>query len=406
LIEESAMVRKLLRQQAAIAAFGTFALRQTDLPTILNEAAKVCAQAIDVPYSKICRHRPAKSDLIIEAGWGWPAGVIGSVVPAVASSPQGRAFTSRRPSICNFLRDEGDFILPGFYAKASIISTIDVVIVGAAADSEPYGVLEIDSDRQQDYDQHDIDFLTGFANVLAEAVATSERTNVLRATIDQMRALVEDKDRLLDQRKVLAEELQHRVRNNLQLVYGMLTKELGETSDATAQRAFKAIARRVFTLSQVYDQLLGTEMGSTMDFSSYLTALCRNMTDVQGPANGAITLHCKSEPILLDLDVTTALGIIVAELVTNSFDHAFPTGKGHIDVSLRHDADDDCKAILIIADDGTGFVPVAESKRHGVGLVRRLAEQAGGEAEVESDHGTRWTITFARANSRSCGHPS
>ena len=51
-----------------------------------------------------------------------------------------------------------------------IVSTIDVVIKG---DDQPYGVLEIDNDEQHDYDQHDIDFLTGFANVLAEAVATS-----------------------------------------------------------------------------------------------------------------------------------------------------------------------------------------------------------------------------------------
>ena len=101
----------------------------------------------------------------------------------------------------------------------------------------PYGVLEIDNDKQHDYDQQDIDFLTGFANVLAEAVATSERTAILRATIERMKILVEEKDRLLDQKKVLAEELQHRVRNNLQLVYAMLSKQLKETPDEAGNRA-------------------------------------------------------------------------------------------------------------------------------------------------------------------------
>ncbi len=88
---------------------------------------------------------------------------------------------------------------------------------------------------RHDYDQHDIDFLTGFANVLAEAVATAERMATLQATIARMKVLVEDKDRLLDQKRVLAEELQHRVRNNLQLVYGMLSKQLVDTADKAGQ---------------------------------------------------------------------------------------------------------------------------------------------------------------------------
>ena len=143
------------------------------------------------------------------------------------SSPQGLAFTTGKPSICNDLREDNNFKLPPFYAEHGIISTIDVVIKG---DDRPYGVLEIDNDEQHDYDEQDIIFLTGFANVVAEAVATAARTAVLQATIEQMKILVEEKDRLLDQKKVLAEELQHRVRNNLQLVYGMLGKQLDDTS--------------------------------------------------------------------------------------------------------------------------------------------------------------------------------
>ena len=70
----------------------------------------------------------------------------------------------------------------------------------------------------------------------------SQRTAVLQTTIQQMQALVEEKDRLLDQKKVLAEELQHRVRNNLQLVYGMLSKQLEDTEDRAGQRGIRAIA--------------------------------------------------------------------------------------------------------------------------------------------------------------------
>ena len=383
-------VRKLLRQQAAIAHFGSFALREGDVLKVLTEAARVCAECLGVPYSKVCRYREDENDLLIEAGHGWHAGVIGNVVSrADITSPQGRAFITGEPSICNDLRDDNDFKLPAFYAEHGIVSTIDVVIRGS--DERPYGVLEIDNNRQHDYDQHDIDFLTGFANVLAEAVATSARTNILQSTIERMQILVGEKDRLLDQKKVLAEELQHRVRNNLQLVYGMLSKQLDDTPDKAGQRGIKAILRRVSTLAQVYDHLLGNEMTRTTDFGSYVKSLCLNLAEIQAAPVGGVTLTCDSDAIVLDLDVVTALGIVVTEVVTNSYDHAFPDGKkGSIVVSVRHPTGD--IATMTISDDGAGFLAKAESKRHGLGLVRRLVEQVRGSAIVASDHGTVWTI--------------
>ncbi len=390
--ENVAQVRKLLRQQAAIAHFGSFALRESDVLKVLTEAARVCAECLSVPFSKVCRYRAEENDLLIEAGYGWHAGVIGNVVSrADVTSPQGRAFVTGEPSICNDLRDDTDFKLPSFYAEHGIISTIDVVIKGS--DERPYGVLEIDNNQQHDYDQHDIDFLTGFANVLAEAVATSARTGVLQSTIERMKVLVEEKDRLLVQKKVLAEELQHRVRNNLQLVYGMLSKQLGDTPDTAGQRGIRAISRRVSTLAQVYDHLLGNEMTRTTDFGGYVKSLCLNLAEIQAAPNGGVTLTCDSDAIVLDLDVVTALGIVVAEVVTNSYDHAFPGGKsGSIVVSV-HRAEGD-GATITISDDGTGFPAQTESKRHGLGLVRRLVEQIRGSAVVASDHGTVWTINI------------
>jgi two-component sensor histidine kinase len=389
--DDGAQVRKVLHQQKAIAHFGSFALREGDLLKILTEASRACAESLGVSFAKVCRYRAAENDLVIEAGHGWKVGVIGTVESADPSSPQGRAFVTGEPSICNDVRKDGNFELPGFYAVHGIVSTIDVVI-HVKDDAKPYGVLEIDNDRQHDYDQHDIVFLTGFANVLAEAVATSARTATLQNTIAQMKFLVQDKDRLLDQKKALAEELHHRVRNNLQLVYGMLSKQLGDTTDKAGQRGIKAIARRVSTLAQVYDHLLGAEMTRTIDFGSYVKSLCLSLAEIQGSPDGTIKLTCDSESLILDLDVVTALGIVVAEVVTNSFDHAFAGGKGSIVVSVRSALGDGDTATMTISDDGEGFEAKAESKRHGLGLIRRLVEQVRGTATVDSTNGTVWTI--------------
>jgi CheY-like chemotaxis protein len=151
--DDGAKVRKLLRQQAAVARFGSFAFREGDLLTALTEAARVCAESLDVPYAKVCRYRAMENDLLIEAGHGWKAGVIGTIESADPSSPQGRAFVTGEPSIYKDVRTDSNFELPGFYAAHGIVSTVDVVI-HAKDDATPYGVLEIDNDQQHDYDRH------------------------------------------------------------------------------------------------------------------------------------------------------------------------------------------------------------------------------------------------------------
>ena len=113
------------------------------------------------------------------------------------------------------LHEANNLELPSFYPEHGIISTVDVLI--PAIDGAAYGVLEIDSPTQHQYDEHDINFLTGFANVLAEAVATSIKNEAIRA--------------LLEARNLLAEEMHHRVRNNLYVVSNMLASFTRTPSD-------------------------------------------------------------------------------------------------------------------------------------------------------------------------------
>ena len=203
---ESAEIRRLRRQQAALAAFGTFALGEGDLGKVLTEAARVCAEGLEVPFCKVCRYRPEENDLLVEAGVGWHQGVIGRVVSrADASSPQGRAFTTGDPVICGDLNADATFVLPSFYAEHGIISTVDVVI-NKKDGGQRYGVLEIDSPVQHDYDKHDIAFLTGFANILAEAVNTSKRNLTLQGAFDRMQDMVGDRDRLIAAKNSLLDE--------------------------------------------------------------------------------------------------------------------------------------------------------------------------------------------------------
>ena len=382
-MSETRTIEKLLRQQSALANFGSFAFRETDLHKILTEAARVCALSLSVPFAKICRYRADKNDLLVEAGCGWHADVVGYVVsPADKSSTQGRAFVTGEPVILQDLSKNHSYALPPFYAEHGIVATVDVLIKGKG---EPWGVLEVDSPTARAFDQHDIDFLTGFANVVAEAVATAGRISVLRTAVEQMEALIAEKN-------VLAEELQHRVRNNLQLIFGMLSRQI-DLSDEGGKEGIRAIARRVMSLAKIYDHLLGHGLTRTIDFDRYLQSLCESLRDFQDVREFEVALIYEGEagPLPLDLDSVTSLGIVVSEIISNAYLHAFPGRPGKIRVTLKRSP---MGATLTISDDGIGFVEPPSSKRHGLGLVRRLMEQIGGTVSVLSKQRTEWTLSF------------
>jgi two-component sensor histidine kinase len=133
--------------------------------------------------------------------------------------------------------------------------------------------------------------LTGFANVLAQAVATASKNKAMLV--------------LLDQQKLLAEELQHRVRNNLQMVNGMLETYARTSSDDTARKGIGSISRRILTLAQIYDSLLGVGLSHTVDLGLYLKELCINLPGLQHDASHMIELACYTQSVMLPLDSVT-----------------------------------------------------------------------------------------------------
>lgn len=176
----------------------------------------------------------------------------------------------------------------------------------------------------------------------------------------------------------------------------MLIRQI-ELAEPGGKESIRSIARRVMSLSNVYDHLLGQGLVQSIDFGAYLRSLCENLESFQEKGPFEIRMICEAEPMTLDLDTVTALGIIITEVTSNSYLHAFPDRPGTIRVSLSHH---DAKGMLKISDDGIGFLPSPESKRHGVGLIKRLMVQASGTASLTADNSTLWTLTFPLASTK------
>jgi len=398
----------LLAQQAAFAGFAGFAHGESDLGRMLNDGARACAEMMGVPFCRIWRYRGEEKDLLMEGGAGWERGVVRSTIPmADAHSLQVRAFSTGKPTLCADLTKDKEFVFSADRAGHEIVSTLMVLIIGKAG--QQWGLLEIGDQRPQAYVEYDIAFMNGFADVLSEVVSPSSKLNAaLQAKIEEMSGFIADrlhlsadkqraataKNLALKERLIVTQELQHRVRNNLQMVYGMLIGQLRTATEPSVKEGIAAVSRCVITLGRVYDHLMGTGIGEKIDFGSYLSSLCSSFAAMEDPQQPKVLLTCQTTKVMLDLDTVTALGLIVAELISNSYQHAFPHGKGAISVSLLVNRSCD-EGTLVFSDDGVGFDDIADGdKRAGLGMVRRLVKQINGSADHQSGAGSVWTVRF------------
>lgn len=429
-------VRKLQRQQAAIARFGSFALREWDMAKILDEAVRVCADGLDVPFAKVCRYRPEEHDLLIVAGCGWREGVIGSVVSSAdASSPQGRAFCTGEPAICNDVQADPRFDLPPFYAAHGIVSIIDVVIKGS--EDQPYGILEIDNNERCQFDQYDINFLTGFANVLAEAVATAARAVILQQALDRLKATVAEKDALLREKDITDARLRqaHKMEAIGQLTGGV-AHDLNNILTVIVG-AVEALAEEIADRPQlaVHVTMIADAAERCTDLTRRLLAVARKQplkpqeVDVNaliGEAANLLrpTLGGNIE-IVLNLDRDAAHALIDAGQLTNALLNlainardAMPNG-GRLTIETRNVVLDEHDIIvsgevipgnyvlIAVSDSGFGIAadhlnkvfepffttkPIGKGTGLGLSMVYGFVKQSLGHITIQSETGMGTTI--------------
>jgi hypothetical protein len=167
-------IERLLRQQSALAEFGSFAFREDDLVKVLNEASRVCAEGLGARFGKVCQYREATNDLLVVAGYGWDTGVVGHVISrADESSPQGRAFVSGQPVISNLVSSTPKgFPFP--LMTTSIVEHHDVA--NEANDSQLLHPMSIATMQVLEVDELKVLADGGYSN--AQAVAQCERDNV------------------------------------------------------------------------------------------------------------------------------------------------------------------------------------------------------------------------------------
>jgi two-component sensor histidine kinase len=233
----------------------------------------------------------------------------------------------------------------------------------------------------------------------SEAQVRSSNIELERRVAERTAELVAVNKQLTDtlaQRDLLLREVYHRVKNNLQIVDSIANLQARQLTDTEAHNALQSLRRRLFALGLVHQQLMESENLQTFDVAPFLQELSNNL--IEGAAGKDVSLSVKAVPLDVGLDFAIPLGLLVTELVTNSLKHAFPGGKGSINVALNRAQDGTVS--LIVSDDGIGSgaaETVAAKPGMGLGgkIINGLVAQLKATMTVDRSRGTHSEISFA-----------
>jgi len=217
----------------------------------------------------------------------------------------------------------------------------------------------------------------------------AERTNELLAANTELQRQISEREGAeghLREKEVLLREIHHRVKNNLQVITSLLNLQSGYLRDPEDAVMFKECQARIHAMALVHDRLYRSGNLTTIDFAEHLRELADLIARGQSGAISGIQLSLKCESIDVNLDVAIPLGLIIAELITNAYKHAF-TGRasGMIRVSLERAAERQIK--LAVEDDGVGLPAGLETEKArslGLRLIQALSRQLRADLSIVS----------------------
>jgi two-component sensor histidine kinase len=184
-------------------------------------------------------------------------------------------------------------------------------------------------------------------------------------------------------------ELQHRMKNNLQVIVSFLALQGREATNEETRERIGRVMDRVMAIGLAHDQLSSKKSASSVDMRDYLKALCANID----PRRPNLTIDTQIEPASIPLDRAVPIGLILNELVTNSIKYAFDDSGGVISVTFRVN-ETIGEAELSVRDNGRGMGQLRTGSL-GLRLVESLSQQLGGRvARPEVTKGTATVLTF------------
>lgn len=358
-----------IRQQEILSELGVLGLQGAKLDVLLDQTVRFTAEGLQAEFCKVLEYLPDRKEFQVCAGVGWHDGVVGQArVGADMESPAGFALRTGKPVISNHLENEERFRTPTLLKDHGIRRAMNVILQGEGA---PFGVLEVDATSEGAFSASDIPFLQGAANILGMAIERDRRERRLKTALERQTFLVK--------------EINHRVKNSLQIVSSLLTLQMGDDSEPELRQRLTEASSRVSAIARAHEHLYKNDDVEVIELGGYLRDLCHEFNQsVSGHAVSILT----EDGIRIATDRAIPLVLIANELITNAVKYAYPDHT-HGDISVVLMRQGEGQVLLTVADKGigmpAGFNPLT-GKTLGMRIVRAFVSQLDAELSVDT-HG-------------------
>lgn len=200
-------------------------------------------------------------------------------------------------------------------------------------------------------------------------------------------------NKTLKEKELLLKELHHRVKNNLQIVVSLLNIQARVVKLPEIDLFIEKTETRVKSMLMIHEMLCFSHDVSKVDFKEYTQDLIYNIYNTYDNINH-IKYKIKMETIEFDIETAIPLGLILNELINNSFKYGFPFERpGEVEISLK--SINEKSYILIFKDNGIGFdFNIKKFGSIGINIVMLLVEQMSGDFQIKSIDGVKCVISF------------
>ncbi len=222
-----------------------------------------------------------------------------------------------------------------------------------------------------------------------------ERTIELKNELAVRIKAEEESKKSLAEKEVLLKEVHHRVKNNMAIISSLLRLQSSYIDDEKYMDMFKESRSRITSMALVHEKLYQTQDFSKIDLDDYILTLVQSIRNTFG-RDREYNINTDIDNISLDIDILIPCGLIINEILTNSFKHAFnDREKAEINITIRRL--EDGNIALTISDNGKGLpddFDIEDSTGLGLQLVNTLAKQIDGTLEIKSEKGAEFKLVF------------
>jgi len=195
----------------------------------------------------------------------------------------------------------------------------------------------------------------------------------------------------LNEKNTLLKEVHHRVKNNLQIISSLLNLQRDATKETAASEALRAAQNRISSMAYVHENLYKSEHFSDVYMPSFIQTVIRNLYSTYVSQKDNISIRYDIEGINIPISQAIPFGLILNEVCTNTFLHAFPNKQsGIIEIILNST---ESGYHLLFKDNGVGFDPESYKKQEklngslGMQLIHTLTNQLNGTIHIDSNKG-------------------